>query len=212
MEQRSVTPTRILFGQFIIVFGVIFAGMWLATQYAAGALGHPTQLGVAWFHVGASPIYKPWRIFEWWYAFEAYAPAVFARAGAIAAGGGVAGALFAILGSVWRARSAKNVITYGSARWARTREVKKAGLFAERGIVLGTLGQRYLRHDGPEHVMAFAPTRSGKGVGLVIPTLLSWDASAVIHDIKGENWELTAGWRSTFSRVIRFDQIGRAHV
>jgi len=130
---------------------------------------------------------------------------VFARAGAIAAGGGVAGALLAILGSVWRARSAKNVITYGSARWARTSEVKKAGLFAERGIVLGTLGRRYLRHDGPEHVMAFAPTRSGKGVGLVIPTLLSWDASAVIHDIKGENWELTAGWRSTFSRVIRFD-------
>ena len=54
----------------------------------------------------------------------------------------------------------------------------------------------YLRHNGPEHVLAFAPTRSGKGVGLVIPTLLSWDESAVIYDIKGENYAKTAGFRS----------------
>mgnify|MGYP000063536915 CR=1 FL=1 len=58
---------------------------------------------------------------------------------------------------------------------------------------------------GPEHVMAFAPTRSGKGVGLVIPTLLGWSGSAVIHDIKGENWQLTAGWRARFARVLLFD-------
>ena len=64
------------------------------------------------------------------------------------------------------------------------------------------MGEDYLRHDGPEHVMAFAPTRSGKGVGLVVPTLLSWTGSAVIHDIKGENWTLTAGWRSRFSHCL----------
>ena len=57
--------------------------------------------------------------------------------------------------------------------------------------------------------MAFAPTRSGKGVGLVVPTLLSWTGSAVIHDIKGENWELTSGWRSGFSRCVRFDPTDR---
>ena len=44
-----------------------------------------------------------------------------------------------------------------------------------------------------------APTRSGKGVGVVVPTLLSWTGSAIIHDIKGENWQATAGWRSRFS-------------
>ncbi|MGH7185322.1 MAG: IncP-type conjugal transfer protein TraG, partial [Pseudomonadota bacterium] len=54
-------------------------------------------------------------------------------------------------------------------------------------------------------VMAFAPTRSGKGVGLVIPTLLSWTGSAVVHDIKGENWQLTAGWRSRFSHCLLFN-------
>src|SRR3546814_12622342 len=73
------------------------------------------------------------------------------------------------------------------------------------GVFLGRQRGRYLRHDGPEHVMAFAPTRSGKGVGLVIPTLLSWTGSAVIHDIKGENWQLTAGWRARFSNVLLFN-------
>jgi type IV secretion system protein VirD4 len=53
--------------------------------------------------------------------------------------------------------------------------------------------------------MAFAPTRSGKGVGLVVPTLLSWTGSAIIHDIKGENWQLTAGWRATFSHCLLFN-------
>jgi len=61
-------------------------------------------------------------------------------------------------------------------------------------------------HDGPEHVMAFAPTRSGKGVGLVVPTLLGWTGSAVIQDIKGENWQLTAGWRSRFPNENRAPQ------
>ena len=53
--------------------------------------------------------------------------------------------------------------------------------------------------------MAFAPTRSGKGVGLVMPTLLTWTGSAVVHDIKGENWQLTAGWRSRFSHCLLFN-------
>ncbi len=67
------------------------------------------------------------------------------------------------------------------------------------------MGQTYLRHNGPEHVLAFAPTRSGKGVGLVIPTLLTWPHSTVIHDIKGENWQLTAGFQSTFSHCLLFN-------
>ncbi|MEZ5704768.1 MAG: IncP-type conjugal transfer protein TraG [Burkholderiaceae bacterium] len=73
------------------------------------------------------------------------------------------------------------------------------------GVFLGRHGEQYLRHDSPEHVLAFAPTRSGKGVGLVVPTLLSWPGSAVIHDIKGENWQLTAGWRARFSHCLLFN-------
>ena len=80
-----------------------------------------------------------------------------------------------------------------------------AGLFGEDGVVLGRFGPRYLRHDGPEHVLCFAPTRSGKGVGLVVPTLLTWPGSVIVHDIKGENWGLTSGFRAQHSRVLLFD-------
>src|SRR5437870_788497 len=107
--------------------------------------------------------------------------------------------------SVWRAREAKDATTYGSARWATAPEIRKAGLLKAEGVVLGCFGREYLRHDGPEHVLCFAPTRSGKGVGLVIPTLLTWPGSAIVHDIKGENWQLTAGWRARFARVLLFD-------
>ena len=71
--------------------------------------------------------------------------------------------------------------------------------------MLGKLDRDYLRHDGPEHVLCFAPTRSGKGVGLVVPSLLAWPGSAIVHDIKGENWQLTAGFRSRHGRVLLFD-------
>jgi len=57
----------------------------------------------------------------------------------------------------------------GRARWATVKEMAPAGLFRPRGVFLGGVGDAYLRHDGPEHVMCFAPTRSGKGVGLVLP-------------------------------------------
>src|SRR3546814_2630743 len=54
-------------------------------------------------------------------------------------------------------------------------------------LILGRMGGAYLRHDGAEHILCFAPTRSGKGVGLVVPTLLTWPGSCIVHDIKGEN-------------------------
>jgi type IV secretion system protein VirD4 len=52
-------------------------------------------------------------------------------------------------------------------------------------------------HDGPEHVLALGPLRSGKLVSLVIPTLTTWPHSAVVYDEKGEIWEATAGWRGS---------------
>ncbi|MCK1515612.1 conjugal transfer protein TraG [Bradyrhizobium sp. 190] len=198
-------PAKIYVGQITIVLGIVFASSWGATQWTAAALGFQERLGAPWFLIAGYPVYLPWRLFEWWFAYEAYAPEIFEEGGAIAAGGGIAGAVFAILNSVWRARQNQLVTTYGSARWATPKEIKEAGLFTTKGVFLGRLEDSYLRHDGPEHVMCFAPTRSGKGVGLVLPTLLSWTSSAVVHDIKGENWELTSGWRATFSHCLLFN-------
>jgi type IV secretion system protein VirD4 len=151
------------------------------------------------------PIYEPYLFFAWWYHFDAYAPGIFLEGAGWAAGGSVVAAVMAIAGSVRRARQSAPVTTYGSARWATEPEVRAAGLLSQAGIYLGRLSKQHLRHFGPEHVLCFAPTRSGKGVGLVVPTLLSWPSSAVVHDIKGENWALTAGWRSQFSHCLLFD-------
>jgi len=200
-----MTPTKILIGQALIVMLIIAAAVWAATQYVASAFGFDPALGSPWSRIGETPVYYPWRLFEWWYAYEAYAPDIFMQGGAIAAAGGMVGAAAAIAGSVWRARQQRNVTTYGSARWAKRSDIRSAGLLDPDGVFLGKWRRSYLRHHGPEHVMAFAPTRSGKGVGLVVPTLLSWTGSAVIHDIKGENWMLTSGWRSRFSHCLLFD-------
>ena len=200
-----MSPTRLLLGQIFIVCLIVVLGLWGATQYCASALSYQLELGPAWFTLFGTPVYKPWALFPWWYHFEAYAPEIFDTAGTIAAASGFLGCASAIAGSLWRARQSRHVTTYGSARWATDGEITRAGLTREAGVFLGRHGSRYLRHDGPEHVMAFAPTRSGKGVGLVVPTLLSWPGSAVIHDIKGENWQLTAGWRAKFSNALMFN-------
>ena len=179
--------------------------IWAATQTAAHLLSYQPALGPPLLTVLGLPIYRPWMLFPWWLSFGAQAPGVFNTAGVIAACGGLLSCVLALGGAAQRAGQTKNITTYGSARWADYSDIKAAGLLGNDGVILGRHGRRYLRHDGPEHVMAVAPTRSGKGVGLVVPTLLTWTGSAVIHDVKGENWELTAGWRTQFSHCLRFD-------
>ncbi len=197
--------TSVLFGQIAVVFGIVIAGVWGATQWTAAALGYQLRLGSPWFDLLGTPIYHPWRLFEWWFFFDAYAPRVFDTGGAIAGGSGLLAVVVAIGMSIWRSRQSRLVTTYGSARWANADDIRKAGLTLPAGVFLGQHDRQYLRHEGPEHVLTFAPTRSGKGVGLVVPTLLSWPASAVVHDIKGENWQITAGWRSRFSHCLLFN-------
>ena len=200
-----MTAAKILWGQILAVIFIILTSVWAATQWTASALRFQAELGQPWFSLWGHPVYRPYDLFWWWFSYEAYAPQVFDTGGLIATSGGFVAIMVAIAMSVWRGRETRNSSTYGSAHWATRRDIVRAGLFAEQGVVLGKFNNSYLRHDGPEHVLCFAPTRSGKGVGLVIPTLLTWAGSAIVHDIKGENWSLTAGFRSGFSRVLLFD-------
>lgn len=101
---------------------------------------------------------------------------------------------------------------HGSSRWANRKEIEKQNLLANEGVIIGGLdkgshGTEYLRHNGGEHLMVVAPTRSGKGVSIVIPTLLTCRDSAIVTDIKGELWELTSGWRHRHANqnCYRFD-------
>jgi type IV secretion system protein VirD4 len=197
--------TKILWGPIIVVALIVLFTVWGATEWTAWQLGFQSQLGVPWFRLLGLPVYNPLSFFAWWFFYDAYAPSIFVHGAYIAASGGFLSAAAAIAMSVMRAREAKVVETYGSARWAEPDEVKSAGLLDPDGVLLGKLDRSYLRHNGAEHVLCFAPTRSGKGVGLVVPTLLTWPGSGIVHDIKGENWTLTAGFRARHGRVLLFD-------
>jgi type IV secretion system protein VirD4 len=90
---------------------------------------------------------------------------------------------------------------FGDARFAKASEIRKAGLLGEHGVVVGRIGTafsgfRYLMFAGAQHAIISAPTRSGKGVGVVIPNLLNWPDSVVVLDIKQENWDITSGYRA----------------
>lgn len=200
-----MSATKILWGQILTVFVIVLLTTWGATEWVAWRLAFQPELGAPWFRLFGFPFYLPPSFFWWWYGFDAYAPAIFVEGAYIAASGGFISIAVAIGMSVWRARETKKVETYGSARWAERREVQAAELLGADGVVLGRYDRDYLRHDGPEHVLCFAPTRSGKGVGLVVPSLLTWPGSAIVHDIKGENWQLTAGFRARHGRVLLFD-------
>ena len=107
---------------------------------------------------------------------------------------------------------------HGSACWAGKKEIKDMGYLDGQGVYVGGFWdagrkrQLYLRHNGPEHILCFAPTRSGKGVGLILPTLLSWPDSTVVLDIKGENWALTSGFlKSQGHTLLRFDPADPSH-
>jgi type IV secretion system protein VirD4 len=96
------------------------------------------------------------------------------------------------------------VSNFGEARFARRGEIRAAGLLSPTGLLLGRYGGRFLRSGEPLHVLVAAPTRSGKGVGIVVPNLLSWTGSALVLDIKYENHRLTSGHRKRLGPVFRF--------
>lgn len=107
---------------------------------------------------------------------------------------------------------------HGSARFASAEEVRRAGLIATddgAAILVGKYRGRFLALPGQLSVMLSAPTRSGKGVGIVIPNLLNWPDSLVALDIKGENFDITAGYRAARGQAVSafspFDELARSH-
>jgi type IV secretion system protein VirD4 len=183
----------------------------VAALGAASATRGRSRRWAAWLLVAAvflvmlrlGPVYPPLHFFVWWWRYgDVSGTEEIWTAGMWIAT--IPSHLAVLVGLVVSVRRAKRIggqsDTHGSARWATRAELDAAGLLdRDAGVYVGAWADdraiHYLRHDGPQHVLAFAPARSGKGVGLVIPTLLSWPSSVIVHDIKGENWGLTAGWR-----------------
>ena len=195
---------------------IAFVALWAATQRAAAMLGYATPLGEPVTTLPlVGPVYAPWAILVWAWKWRnaGEASAVFASAMRLFEYPSIAAALLAMGAARFvRGISPRIHDLHGSAHWANSREIKAAGLRgAPSGVYVGAWrnGSRicYLRDGGSAHVLAFAPTRSGKGVGIVVPTLLDWPESVVVHDIKGENWALTAGYRqrNLGNLCFRFD-------
>jgi type IV secretion system protein VirD4 len=175
-----------------------------ATQDIAARLGHNPVLGAP----VAAGFYQPFEWIEWqrqpWadQVPRAFLPLRLGLPVLMVAGGGI------ILAVVQR-RTNRPVAykeAHGTAKFATEAEVQKAGLIGREGLYIGAWASKsdvhYLRHDGPEHVSAIAPTRSGKGVGLVIPNLLSFTGSAVVLDEKGELWQVSSGWRKSIGQTV----------
>lgn len=104
---------------------------------------------------------------------------------------------------------------HGAARFANGTDLRRSGLLAGDGILVGKVGNRYLALGGQLFVLLAAPTRSGKGVGVVVPNLLNWPDSVVVLDIKGENYQLTAGFRKKHGQKVfafqPFNESGSTH-
>ena len=199
-------------------------GLQAATQFFAHDMHYHAALGA-----NINQVYPPWEILLWagkWYHLQ---PDAILRAGSVGITVAGVGLIALVVAKMVKANTAKaNKYLHGSARWASKKDIEDAGLLPRPrkwhqllrrvdptmhgGVYVGAWVDksgtlRYLRHDGPEHVLTYAPTRSGKGVGLVVPTLLSWPESAVITDLKGELWAMTAGWRQQYAgtKVLRFE-------
>ncbi len=85
---------------------------------------------------------------------------------------------------------------HGESRFASHREIGAAGLMKSTGIIVGKLGRVFLMFGSLQFVSLTAPTRSGKGTGIVIPNLLNYDESVVVLDVKLENFLITSKFRA----------------
>lgn len=182
----------------VVAFSILF----MATQYIAYVFGYQDALGAPVAVYEGTPFYWPWQSILWAVGFGQRFPTPFLRAYGLI---GLALFLIAMLTIGARRRWRHNVPEFGKEKWGTKAQAAKAGLFAERGVVCGLFDDKLMIYAGPEHQLLSGASRSGKGVGHVIPTLLSWHQSVVVYDIKNELHGDTAGCRSRFSDVIRFN-------
>lgn len=193
---------------------------WIATQYLAAKLGYQPGLGDALFSIqNKIKIYQPYSWFFWniaWINEEGVLRDYITHAQMIVEGGAFLSVVIGLWLFYWRSGKKETIDDlHGSARFANSKDIEKMGLVKNgggrsKGVYIGAFdfpgGRKVLRYNEAAHILGCAPTRSGKGVGLVLPTLLSYPDSTATNDIKGENFELTSGFRHLAgSLCIRFD-------
>lgn len=194
---------------------------WTATEWLAWQLRNPVEMGdpLVWVHqIG---VFQPFASLTLWrrFAGSRLISSSVRKDIWMAFGGTILGGLFLAYLAYWflsliRDRKSTDSLMnlHGSAVWANRADIEKLGLFdAQDGVYVGgwrdaqTQQIHYLLHAGAEPVLLFAPSRSGKGVSAIIPTLCQWRQSVFVYDLKGENWDHSAGFRHAIGqRVLKF--------
>lgn len=204
MSQKSTKIARTVF----ILLGI-----------AIVIIGIPWASGVTFLHVnGADPaLAGPFSIIEYWKLY-AHSSEKFVRVSVQLCAIGPWALLAGFIG--WAVIAKQNRPLHGAARFANTAEIRKAGLLDPKGgldktILVGKKNGRYLTYGGYQFVILAAPTRSGKGVGIVVPNCLNYSDSLVVLDIKGENFDITSGFRAKHGQKVclfaPFDEAGVTH-
>ena len=183
----------------------VLLGLTLATQGAAAAFHYPRAFGPGLFDTGGARVYAPWSFMAWYLRFAGAYPRVFDSAALIALGAILIPAMAAVALTRTTRRAPPR---FGAGAWATLDDVRHAKLLHPgreiSGRVLGRFEGRYLTYSGVEHAIIVGASRSGKGAGHVVPTLIAWPHSAFVYDRKGELWHITADHRKTFSHVFYF--------
>ena len=197
--------------QIIALFaaGLLLAlGFVLTTEWVVHVFGGQAALGSPLIVFGDAQIYAPWRVLDWSKRWSEDYPRPFAIAHAALLVTFLLSVCTAAIG--FRKKTASPA--FGKDSWGGFADAEEAALFAKSGTILGELDGEILCFDGPEHQLLVGASRSGKGRGHVIPTLLAWPQSALVLDVKGEladgdprhGFPGTAGFRETLGPVLRF--------
>lgn len=173
----------------------------LSTQYVAEKLNYQEALDYVLFEGETFNFYFPFAIFIWDQKFGEEAPKLFHLGNSLFCYSTMGFGFLILFLRFWLRPNLTN--NYGSARWATKKEIIKTKLLNGRGVFLGVLPSgEYLRDNEKTHILVVAPTRSGKGVGIVVPTSLTWKDSLLAIDIKGEIWKYASGCRSKYLNNI----------
>lgn len=175
----------------------LLLGSQVATELFAWTYQWADALGPALWMGDDFALYPPWAILQWRVAFGEEAQAAMSRSAPLILLGGVAGLGLGALAGGNPHRRIRG--------WGKLKDAKVAGLTAVGGCILGLLGGKVLATTDLRPSLVTGGTRSGKGRGHVMPTLLSWNASVLVHDPKRELWRLSSGWRARFSHALYFD-------
>ncbi|HEY9219428.1 MAG TPA: type IV secretory system conjugative DNA transfer family protein [Phenylobacterium sp.] len=175
------------------------AGLFAATQYVAWQFHWATAFGPALRLTPDYAVYPPWSFLLWRQVFGDQHPEVWSAGVGLILLGLAAGSALASLSNTAKPKDKR------ARGWGGLKEARKAGLLAGEGCVLGELEGRLLTTTDLRPTLVTGGTRSGKGRGHVVPSLLGWTGSALVHDPKGELWRETSGWRATFSHALYFN-------